>query len=67
MNFSLSKYDDLYLKQLEVAIRYSLVRIPCPPRGYCDSTCGLQQFCKLLKAAYDDVCQEEYNRNGTEP
>lgn len=61
----LDKYDDLYLKQLEISIAHCLTRIPCPPRGYCDSTCSLQQFCKLLKAAYD-VCQEEFKRNGTE-
>lgn len=67
MILRLNEYDDLYLKQLENSIAYCLTRITCPPRGYCDSTCGLHQFCELLKTAYDDVCQEEFKRNGTKP
>lgn len=67
MILHLDKYDDLYLNQLENSIAHCLTEIPCPPRGYCDSACGLQQFCKLLKAAYDDVCQEGFKRNGTKP
>ena len=63
MILHLDKYDDLYLNQLEISIAHCLTRIPCPHRGYCDSTCGLQRFCKLLKAAYDDVYQEESKRN----
>lgn len=65
MIIRIDEYDDLYLKQLEISIAYFLTRLPCPPSGYCDSTCGLQQFCKSLKTAYDNVCQEESKRNGT--
>ena len=67
MSLHLDKYDDLYLKQLENSIAHCIIKIPCPPSGCCDSTCGLQRFCKLLKAAYNDVRQEESKRNGTKP
>ena len=67
MILSLSKYDDLYLEQLKTGIANSYLRIPCPHSGYCDSNCGLRQFCELLKAAYEDVCQEESKRNATKP
>ena len=67
MILHLDKYDDIYLNQLEISIANCLTSIPCPPRGYCDSTCELQQLCKLLKDAHDDVCQEGFKRSGTKP
>lgn len=67
MILHLEKYDDLYLNQLGISIAHCLTRIPCPPRGYCDSTCGLYQFCNSMQLAYIDVRQEESKRNGTKP
>nr|DAS20635.1 MAG TPA: MDM2-binding [Caudoviricetes sp.] len=55
MILHLDKYDDLYLNQLGISIAHCLTRIPCPPRGYFNSTCGLYQFCNLLQLAYIDV------------
>ena len=67
MILHLDKYDDLYLGQLKTSIANAHIKILCPPGGYCDSACGLNQFCEALQVAYIDVCQEESKRNGTEP
>lgn len=67
MILHLDKYDDVYLNQLRISIAYCLTGIPCPPRGYCDSTCGLHQFCNFMQLAYIDVVEEESKRNGTKP
>lgn len=65
MILHLDKYDDLYLDKLKIFINHCIVGIPCPNIRYCDSACGLNQFCELLQVAYIDVCQEESKRNGT--
>jgi hypothetical protein len=67
MILHLDKYDDLYLGQLKTSIANAHIKILCPPGGYCDSTCCLQELCELLTAAYNDVCQEESKRNATKP
>ena len=65
MILCLAEYDDLYLNQLKNSIAYCVTRIPCPPKGYCNPSCGLQRFCKLLQTAYSEVCEEESRRHGT--
>lgn len=65
MILRLDGYDDLYIKQLIGFFGKEIVNIPCPSRGYCDSSCGVRRFCKLLQVAYSEVWQEESKRNGT--
>ena len=54
----LDKYDDLYLAKLKNFISHCITGTPCPNIRYCDSACGLNQFCESLQVAYIDVCQE---------
>lgn len=63
----LDKYDDLYLAKLKNFISHCITGTPCPNIRYCDSACGLNQFCESLQVAYIDVCREESKRNGTKP
>lgn len=65
MILRLDGYDDLYIKQLIEFFGKEMVNIPCQFRGYCDSSCGMILFCKLLQVAYSEVCEEEYKRHGT--
>lgn len=65
MFLRLDGYDDLYIKQLIEFFGNEIVNIPCPYRGYCDPSCGLRRFCKLLQFAFNEVCQEKYKRNVT--
>ena len=65
MVLHLTEYDDLYIKQLRISIGHAIIRVPCPPNGYCNDTCGLRPFCILLKHVYSEVCEEESKRNGT--
>lgn len=65
MILRLPEYDDSYISKLKISIGHSIIRIPCPPNGYCNPTCGLWRYCKLLQTAYSEACEEESKRNGT--
>ena len=64
MILRLDGYDDLYKTVNRIFVK-EIVNIPCPYSGYCDSSCGLRRFCKLLQVAYSEILQEESKRNGT--
>ena len=65
MILRLDGYDDLY-KTTNRIFGKEIVNIPCCSyRGYCDPSCGVRRFCKLLQVAFNEVCHEEYKRNGT--
>lgn len=66
MILRLDEYDDLYIEQLIGFFGKEIVNIPCPSRGYCDSSCGVRRFCKLLQGVYSEVCQEKSKRYGKE-
>ena len=64
MILRLDEYDDLY-KAVNRIFGKEIVNILCPSRGYCDYSCGVRRFCKILQVAYSEVWQEESKRNGT--